>query len=78
MGISVSVGIDSQEWLTLLAPGEEAPRFLTLERRLERNDGGALVAIVAHTGDPSIPVVRGTIPFARAPADRESSGMTMR
>ncbi|MGD0727384.1 MAG: Gfo/Idh/MocA family oxidoreductase [Spirochaetia bacterium] len=63
MGISVGVGIDSQEWLTLLAPGEEAPRFLTLERRLERNDGGALVAIVAHTGDPSIPVVQWDNPF---------------
>jgi predicted dehydrogenase len=63
MGISVGVGIDSQECLTLLAPGNEAPRFLTLERRLERNDGGALVAVVAHTGDPSIPVVQWDNPF---------------
>ena len=63
MGISVGVGIESQEWLTLLAPGDEAPRFLTLERRLERNDGGALVAIVAHTGDPSVPVVQWDNPF---------------
>ena len=63
MGISVGVGIDCQEWLTLLAPGDEAPRFLTLERRLERNDGGALVAVVAHTGDPAIPVVQWDNPF---------------
>ena len=63
MGISVGVGIDTRDWLSLLAPGDEAPRFVTLERRLERNDGGALVAIVAHTGDPSIPVVQWDNPF---------------
>ena len=63
MGISVGVGIDTREWLTLLSPGEEAPRFITLERRLERNDGGALVAVVAHTGDPSMPVVQWDNPF---------------
>ena len=40
------------------APGGEAPRFITLERRWERNDGGALVAMVAHTGDPDLPIVR--------------------
>ncbi len=51
MGITVGVGLDVEERLSLLAPGGEAPRFITLERRWERNDGGALVAMVAHTGD---------------------------
>jgi hypothetical protein len=63
MGISVDGGTDARECLTLLAPGEEAHRFITVERRLERNDGGALVSIVAHTGDPSIPIVTWDNPF---------------
>jgi hypothetical protein len=63
MGITVGVGLDVQEWLTLLAPGGEAPRFVTLERRWERVDGGALVAMLAHTGDADLPVVRWDNPF---------------
>jgi len=58
MGITVGVGLEVQEQLSLLAPGGEAPRFITLERRWERNDGGALQAMVAHTGDPDLPIVR--------------------
>ncbi len=64
MGISVGIGIEVQEQLSLLAPGGEAPRFITIERRWERNDGGALQAIVAHTGDPDLPIVRWDNPFA--------------
>jgi hypothetical protein len=63
MGITVGVNLEVQEWLSLLAPGGEAPHFITLERRWERNDGGALVALVAHTGDPNLPVVRWDNPF---------------
>jgi predicted dehydrogenase len=63
MGITVGVGLDVQERLTLLAPGGEAPRFITLERRWERNDGGALVAMLAHTGDPELPIARWDNPF---------------
>jgi hypothetical protein len=63
MGISVGVGIETQEWLSLLAPAGEAPCFITLERRWERNDGGALIAMMAHTGDPDIPIVRWDNPF---------------
>jgi predicted dehydrogenase len=66
MGLTVGVGLEAQEWLTLLAPGGEAPRFITLERRWERNDGGALVAMVAHTGDPDQPIVRWDNPFRPA------------
>lgn len=63
MGITVGVNLEVQEWLSLIAPGGEAPRFITLERRWERNDGGALVAMVAHTGDPDLPIVTWENPF---------------
>jgi len=63
MGITVGVGLNVQEWLTLLAPGGEAPAFITLERRWERVDGGALVAMVAHTGDAALPIVSWENPF---------------
>ncbi|MFO7167818.1 MAG: Gfo/Idh/MocA family oxidoreductase [Chloroflexota bacterium] len=66
MGITVGVGLDVEERLSLLAPGGEAPRFITLERRWERVDGGALVAVVAHTGDPDLPVVTWENPFRPA------------
>jgi predicted dehydrogenase len=66
MGITVGVGLDVQERLTRLAPGGEAPQFITLERRWERVDGGALIAILAHTGDPEIPIVRWDNPFRAA------------
>lgn len=63
MGITIGVGLDVQERLSLLAPGGEMPRFITLERRWERVDGGALVAMVAHTGDSDLPVVQWDNPF---------------
>jgi predicted dehydrogenase len=64
MGVTVGVGLQVEERLSLLAPGGEAPRFITVERRWERVDGGPLEAIVAHTGDPDIPIVRWDNPFA--------------
>lgn len=63
MGITVGVGLDVEEKLSLLAPGRQAPHFITVERRWERVDGGALVAIVAHTGDPNQPIVQWDNPF---------------
>ena len=63
MGITVGVGLEVEERLSLLSPGGEAPRFITLERRWERIDGGALVAMVAHTGDPDLPIVQWDNPF---------------
>lgn len=66
MGITVGVNLEVQEWLTLLAPGGEAPRFVTIERRWERNDGGALIGMLAHTGDPDQPIVRWDNPFRPA------------
>ena len=66
MGVTVGVGLEVQERLSLLAPGGQAPRFITLERRWERVDGGALVGMVAHTGDPDLPIVRWDNPFRSA------------
>lgn len=66
MGISVGVGIEVQEQLSLVTPDGEAPQFMTIERRWERNDGGALLALIAHTGDPALPFVRWDNPFASA------------
>jgi len=63
MGITVGMGLEVQEQLSLLAPGGEAPHLMTLERRWERNDGGALVAMVAHTGHRDRPIVRWDNPF---------------
>lgn len=68
MGITVGVGLQVQEWLSTLAPGGEAPRFMHLERRWERVDGGALQAMVAHTADPDLPIVRWENPFRPATA----------
>jgi len=64
MGITVGVGLDVEERLTLLSPGFEAPHFISLERRFERVDGGALISMVAHTGNPDLPIVRWDNPFA--------------
>jgi hypothetical protein len=66
MGITVGVGLNVQEWLSLLAPGGEMPGFISLERRWERVDGGALVAMVAHTGDAGMPIVRWENPVRPA------------
>jgi predicted dehydrogenase len=66
MGITVGVNLEVQEWLSLVAPGGEAPRFIRLERRWERVDGGALIAMVAHTGDPDMPIVTWENPFRPA------------
>jgi hypothetical protein len=66
MGITIGMGLDVEEHLTLLAPGGEAPQRITIERRWERVDGGALVALLAHTGDPNLPIIRWDNPFVYA------------
>lgn len=63
MGISVGHFLDVQEQLTLLTPDGEAAQSIRVERRLDRNDGGALLAMVAHTGDPDLPTVTWDNPF---------------
>ncbi len=63
MGVTTGHYPDLKEELSLLAPGGEGVRFVTLERQFERNDGGALMAIIAHTGDAELPIVRWDNPF---------------
>ncbi len=63
MGITIGAGLDLEERLTLLAEGGEAPHYITLERRYERVDGGALIGIYAHTGDPDQPIITWENPF---------------
>jgi predicted dehydrogenase len=65
MGISVGVGIDTDEQLTLLTPDGQSPQFITVEREFERVDGGALEALVAHTCNPDYPTIRWENPFKR-------------
>jgi len=66
MGVTVGVYPDVEEQLTLLAPGGRGLRRITLERQTERVDGGALTALVAHTGDPDLPIVTWENPFRSA------------
>jgi predicted dehydrogenase len=49
--------------LSVVTPDGEAPQFINIERRWERCDGGALVAMVAHTCDPQQPTLIWENPF---------------
>jgi predicted dehydrogenase len=66
MGISIGVGIDVHEQLTLLTPDGQSEQFITIEREFERIDGGALEALVAHTSNPDLPTIRWQNPFKSA------------
>ena len=63
MGITVCEGQDVREMLSVLTPDGEAPHFINIERRVERCDGGALIAMVAHTCDPNQPTITWENPF---------------
>jgi predicted dehydrogenase len=63
MGISVGSALDFEDRLSLLTPDGEAPMFITIERRYERVDGGALLGVYAHTGNSDIPLVAWENPF---------------
>ena len=63
MGITIGVGLDVEERLSLLAPGGEAPHFITVERRWERVDGGALSALGGAHRRPGPPAGRLGEPF---------------
>ena len=63
MGITIGVGLDVEERLSLLSPDGAAPLFITVERRWDRVDGGALLAMVAHTSDPNQPTIHWDNPF---------------
>lgn len=63
MGATYGTADDAQQRLTLVAPSGTAPLDITLRRIYERVDGGALVAVEAHTGDVANPLVRCDNPF---------------
>lgn len=63
MGITTGVGLNVTEQLSVLAPGGQAPHFITIDRRWERVDGGALESIVAHTGLADMPIITWENPF---------------
>jgi hypothetical protein len=63
MGISIGTALDFDDKLSLLSPSRAAPGFIQIERRYERVDGGALVGVYAHTGDPDLPLVSWENPF---------------
>jgi predicted dehydrogenase len=63
MGITIGVGLEVQERLSNTTVDGEAPYFITLERRWERVDGGALIAMVAHTGNLNRPTLTWENPF---------------
>jgi predicted dehydrogenase len=66
MGITVGSAHDFEDRISLLSPDGEAPAFITIERRYERVDGGALVGVYAHTGDPNQPLVQWENPIRPA------------
>jgi predicted dehydrogenase len=51
--------------LTSIGPDRHGPRVITVQRELERCDGGALRLVRALTGDPDVPVVEWRNPFAQ-------------
>ena len=63
MGIAVGEGLDVEERLSVVSQDGEAPQFINIERRWERCDGGALVAMAAHTCDPQQPTFVWENPF---------------
>lgn len=63
MAVTLGIGPDERVWLARIAAGGEGPLFMTLQRRYERVDGGALTEMVVHTGDPELPIVRWENPF---------------
>ncbi len=63
MGISLGTALDFEDKLSLLSPSGEAPVFITVERRYERVDGGALVGVFAHLPDPSLSMIAWENPF---------------
>ena len=66
MGVTVGVGLDVEEKLSLCSLDGEAPLFISLERRWERVDGGALAAMIAHIPDSGQPTVTWENPFRPA------------
>lgn len=65
MGVMYGTYNDPVVELTSLGPDRHGPRHITVQRELERCDGGALRLVRALTGDPELPVVEWHNPFAQ-------------
>ena len=66
MGVTVGTYAEVSEQLTLLTSDGTAPQPILIERRFERVDGGALAALVAHTGNAQQPIMEWQNPFQPA------------
>jgi predicted dehydrogenase len=64
MGLTSFTPGDYSINLTLLEKDGGSPRSVTIEKRLERVDGGNLQYLTARTGDDKFPPVRWDNPFA--------------
>jgi predicted dehydrogenase len=65
MGVTHGTFNEPEMRLTTLGPDKHGPRVITIQRELERCDGGALKVIRALTGDPDLPIVEWHNPFAQ-------------
>lgn len=70
MGVTYGTFNEPVTELTILGPGGEGNRAITLHRELERCDGGALVRYVAYTGLSDRPKIEWFNPFGSAPNGR--------
>jgi hypothetical protein len=70
------VGLDVEEWLTLLAPDGEAPLFITLERRWERLTAARWWPWWLTPATRRSPPSSGTIPSGRSARGTACSGTT--
>ena len=66
MGVMYGTFNEPTNELTVLGPDGESPHRITLQRELERVDGGALVRYSAHTGLADLPTVEWRNPFGQA------------
>ncbi|MFW5994695.1 MAG: Gfo/Idh/MocA family protein [Spirochaetia bacterium] len=70
MGVMYGTFNEPVTELTSLGPDAHGPRAITIQRELERCDGGALKVVRVLTGDPDLPIVEWHNPFAQREAGR--------
>jgi predicted dehydrogenase len=78
MGISVGVGLDTTEQISLLSPDGEAPHFITMERQFERIDGAHWLRWLLIPANLSCLLFAGKTPSNRQPWGMVTNGMMMR
>jgi predicted dehydrogenase len=68
MGVMYGTYNEPITQLTSIGPDRHGPQIITVQRELERCDGGALRIIRALTGNPDLPIVEWHNPFAQREA----------